>query len=129
MNPKILLVLFALVLFSCNEKFKTIDPSGFNSQIEERNDIKSPEELITIYYNYPKNEGDPDLKISSKARANNTWEIVLIHDRLQDDSQRAIKIIMLAKRTNNIWEVEEIKKNWKCWDGRGHTDWGIEFCN
>jgi len=30
---------------------------------------------------------------------------------------------------NEKWFVGEIKINRKCWEGRGHTNWGTECCN
>ena len=129
---KKLSILFLILTFgltSCNEEFKTEDASMFNAQLQERNDIETPEELITVYYNYPESEGVPNLDIKSKTLADNQYEITLIHDGLQDDSQQATKIVMLASKVDAKWTVQEIMKNWKCWDGRGHTNWGIEFCN
>ena len=124
-----LILALAFALTSCTEEFKTYDPSKFNAQLQERVDIETPEELITVYYNYPESEGVPNLEISSKELRTNHYEIMLIHDKLQDDSQRAIKIVMQANKNGEHWVVDEIKKNWKCWDGRGHINWGIEFCN
>ena len=98
-------------------------------KLQERNDIETPEELITLYYNYPESEGVPNLEIEIKSTGENQYDITLIHDGLEDDSQRAIKVVMQASYSTEKWVVQSIKKNWKCWDGRGHTDWGIEYCN
>ena len=118
-----------MILTSCTEEFDIKNPSKFNKEIEARTDIKTPEQLISIYYNYPPNEDIPKLEINSKELKNGFIEITLIHDQQQDDSQRAIKIVMLTKRNGKKWVVFEIKKNRKCYDGRGHTNWGTELCS
>ena len=114
---------------SCSESFKTIDTKAFNEKIASRTDIKTPEELIKIYYDYPANEGNPKLTVNSKELSDKSVEITLIHEGLEDDSQSGEKIVMTAKLTGQTWTVIEIKKNWKCWDGRGHTSWGTTPCS
>ena len=116
-------------LTSCSENFDIKDPSEFNKKIEERTDIKTPEQLIKTYYNYPTNEGTPKLEIDSNDLGNGVIEVTLIHDGQEDDSQRATKIVMTAELVGNKWIVHEIKTNRKCWDGRGHTNWDTEWCN
>ena len=85
--------------------------------------------MITLYYNWPISEGKPNLEISKLKFENNLFEITMIHDHLEDDSQKAEKIVMVARKLGNKWKVEEIKRNWKCYDDRGETDWGISSCN
>ena len=123
-------ILFYLVLFSaCSEQFKTEDPTEFNNKIANRTDIISAEELIKIYYNYPAEEGDPKLEISSKEISDGRIEVQLIDDFQQDDSVKATKIIMTVGLEKGIWHVYFIKTNFKCYEGRGHTDWGTEWCS
>ena len=111
------------------ESFQAIDPTAFNEEIRHRTDIGSAEALMTLFYNYPsEEEGGSNILIESSETGNLTHEITLIHDRLMDDSQRGIKIVMTAKRSGESWEVIDLKKNWKCWEGRGHTDWGVAYC-
>jgi len=119
-----------LLTSSCGpdrENFEPKDPAAFNAQIADRTDISTPEELILLYYNYQEEEGEPDIKVST-VKSKNSYEITLIHDRLLDDSMRAEKILMTAEKNGNSWAVQNIRTNWKCWEGRGHTDWGIEWC-
>ena len=122
-------IFLLLLLTSCSENFDSINPTEFNQRISKRTDIKTAKELIEIYYDYPKNEGVPKLTFKNKIINEELIEITLIHDYQEDDSERAIKIIMTAELKNKKWSVKEIKKNRKCWDGRGHTNWGIELCN
>jgi len=123
------LIISIIILTSCSESFDIKDPAEFNKKIEIRTDIATAEQLIEIYYNYPSNEGKPKLEIESKDLGNGLIEVTLIHDGQESDSQRATKIVMKAKLTDEKWTVHEIKTNRKCYDGRGHTDWGIEWCN
>ena len=126
---KHLIILFlSFLLISCGESFEEIDTEMINKDIAQYKNIKSPEELITIYYNYPSSEGKPNLKIEKKELEKNVFEITLIHDYQQDDSQKAEKIIMVAEKIGEKWHVKRIRRNWKCYDGRGHTDWGTSNC-
>jgi len=118
-----------IILISCAENFDILDSAEFNKKIETRTDIVTAEQLIKIYYNYPPNEGTPKLEIKSKKLSNGLIEVTLIHDGQEDDSQRATKIVMTTELTGKKWIVHEIKTNRKCWDGRGHANWGTEWCN
>ena len=121
--------LFMFSIISCSESFETIDTEQINKDISAYTEIKTPEQLILFYYNYPKNEGKPELKLTKRKIDNQVYEITLIHDHQADDSQRAEKIIMTAKKIGEKWNVEKILRNWKCRDGRGHTDQGTENCD
>jgi PBP1b-binding outer membrane lipoprotein LpoB len=62
MQRIIQILIITFILTSCSENFDAIDPTEFNKKIENRTDIKTAKELIEIYYNYPENEGVPNLK-------------------------------------------------------------------
>ena len=121
--------LLAICMTSCMESFESIDPTEFNNLIAGRAEIETAEELILIYYNYPDGEGIPNLTIAKRDLGDNKIELTLIHDGQEDDSQRALKIVMTVMQTGQTWAVLEIKKNRKCWDGRGHTNWGKKWCS
>lgn len=124
-----LLLFLAIFTLSCGESFQEINPEKFNKKIEGLTNIKTPEELIVLYENYPKEEGKPQYEISSNIK-HDIYEIILIHNYIPDDSLLAEKTIMTAKKNKNgSWLVLQIKKNWKCHDGRGHSNWGTEICN
>lgn len=125
----ITLIVTLSFLTSCSESFKTIDPKNFNEKIADRTDIKTPEQLITLYYNYPENEGHPTLIITVNKTESGNFEITLINEGLEDDSLSGEKIVMMAKLTGQKWIVTDIRKNWKCLDGRGQTSWGTKRCN
>lgn len=129
MRQLFVLTLIVSFLTSCSESYKTRDPKIFNQKISNRTDIKSPEELIKIYYNYTPSEGIPKLTIYAKDLGDNSFEVTLIHEGFADDSLAGMKIVMTAKQVGQTWTVIEIKENWKCLDDRGHTSWGITPCS
>lgn len=121
--------LFSILLTSCSEKFEYVDSTKFNNSIANRTDIETAEEIIELYYGFPENEGTQNISIGTKELELGKIQVTLVHDDLKDDSLRALKIVMIVKQINQSWTVIEIKKNWKCWEGRGHTNWGTEYCN
>ena len=129
MKQYLKLSLLLLFLASCSESFKILDPKIFNRQIAGRTDIKTPEELIKLYFNWPANEGTPQLSVQTEELGNNNYRITLIHSHMDDDSESAEKYVMTAHLTGLTWVVDEIKMNWKCWDDRGHTSWGTAPCS
>ncbi len=126
-----LLILFGL-LSACSNEFEQSDITKFQQKIENKTDIQSAEELIRLYYPHridENSEGNPTLTIDQKDLGNNKTEITLIHEGLLDDSQRSLKIVMTAQKNGDKWTVLEIKKSRKCYKGRGHTNWGAEWCS
>jgi len=121
--------LLLLLLPACVESFDQVDPRKFNQTLSGIGDLKTAEEVIELYYAYPPEEGDPKLSIEKWEMEDGVYEVVLIHDGQQDDSQRATKIVMKMKKRGEIWQVLEIRKNRKCWEGRGHTNWGTAYCS
>ena len=111
------------------ESFEILDFTTFNNQISEKRDIASPEALILRYYNWPEAEGEADIKVESKAVGDNIYAITMIHDHLKDDSVFGIKLQMRAKKNNDgSWQVKTLKKNWRCRENRGSTEWGVSLC-
>jgi len=129
MKKYLIVGLFSMLLTSCSEKFEYVDSTNFNNSIANRTDIETAEELILFYYGYSESEGTPNISIETKELELGNIQVTLVHDEMKDDSMRAVKIVMTVKHTGQSWVVIEIKKNWKCWEGRGHTNWGTEYCN
>ncbi|MEM7298861.1 MAG: hypothetical protein AAF391_11415 [Bacteroidota bacterium] len=129
MNQFFAVLPLIIFLSACTERFEIIDPAKFNRKLESRTDIETAEQLIEVYYNYSPNEGIPDIEIVSKTSDSGWVEVTLIHDRQPDDAQRAIKIVMTATLVGERWFVQQIKMNRKCYKGRGHTNWGTEWCS
>ena len=138
------------LLFSCNQKqekevsdelndnqvkteeFEEIDISEINKKITETTPQKlTPTEIMKIYYPYKADnqEGNEIITMNTTKLNNGIIEVTLIHDNLIDDSVKGYKYIMSLKQNNSKWVVVSLKKNWKCRDKRGHTNWGIKLCN
>ncbi len=122
------LIITLTFLASCSEPYIKLDPNTFNEKISSRADIQTPEKLMEIYYDNPTSEGNSKRTIQTKVLGDNSVEITLIHEGLQDDSESGEKIVMTAKQIGQTWSVIEIKKNWKCRNGRGHKSWGTTPC-
>ncbi|AWX44236.1 hypothetical protein HME9304_01236 [Flagellimonas maritima] len=114
-----------------NQEFKAIDSDDLNQLLVKKGGDLSPKEVMNLFYpnTVETGEGNEKIELLEKVSDNGNVIVTLIHDNLLDDSVRGEKYIIELKRNNNKWTVLSIKKNWKCWNGRGHTDWGIEFCN
>ncbi len=115
-----------------NESFEELDPSAFNESIKEARYITNAGAFMELYYPNkvaPNAEGNESIDITPTDLKNGYHKVLMIHDRMLDDSQRGIKLIMIAKEDKGLWQVVMVKKNWRCWKGRGHEDWGTENCN
>lgn len=112
-SARLLIGLFVVLalLTSCAESFRELDPKAFNQTIADRDDIKTPEQLITEFYDYPESEGKPQLTITTTELGDGHFEITLIHLGLDDDSQSGQKIVMRAQHKEGRWTVLEIKEN------------------
>lgn len=139
----VILALLALTLTFCNqktvkknqihtksEKFEMINTDEANRMLDKESENLTVQEVMKLYY--PKKietgEGNEKIEISEHILDNGNTIVILIHDNLLDDSVKGEKYLMELKKTNDKWKIISIKKNWKCWNGRGHTDWGIELC-
>ena len=127
---RIYYLLILLFIISCGEDQLDVDPLEFNGRIAGASNIYSPDDLILVYYNYPEGEeGGERIHTESKEIGDGRYEIILTHEGLMDDSMQGIRIKMIAQKEGKYWSVEEIGKTWKCYEGRGHTEWGTEQCS
>lgn len=112
------------------EKFQTVNAYEINSLLKDNKESFSAQEVMELFY--PKkiqaNEGNEKIEVTEKELTNGNVIVTLVHDNLLDDSLRGEKYIMELKKVGDKWRVVSIKKNWKCWEGRGHIDWAIELC-
>jgi len=112
------------------EKFEMINADELNQILAKESKNLTAQEVMKLYY--PKKvetgEGNEKIEISENILDNGNTVVILIHDNLLDDSVKGEKHLIELKKTNDKWKVVSIKKNWKCWNDRGHTDWGIELC-
>ncbi len=115
---------------SAYEKFEMLKADELNEMLAKENENLTVKDVMKLYY--PKKaepgEGNEKIEISEHILDNGNTVVILIHDNLLDDSVKGEKHLMELKKTNDKWKVVSIKKNWKCWNDRGHTNWGIELC-
>lgn len=113
------------------EKFQEINFNYLNKILSQKTEKLSVRQIMNIYYpiNINNEEGNQIITIQERNLDNGTIEVELIHDNQLDDSIKAVKHLMILNNEGGNWEVISLKKNWKCWDGRGHTNWNIELCN
>lgn len=105
-----------------------VDQKAFNETIAGRNDIGSPEELMQLYDNETSGEGKFERNLTVQKRGESTFILTLIKEGLADDSVEGTKTVLTAEKSGKRWTVTEIKRNWKCKDGRGHSSWGTGLC-
>ena len=112
------------------EEFIRIDATNLNYQLAQTTNPMSAKEVMRLYYpqEVASQEGNEKITIQEKTLESGNTLLTLIHDNFMDDSLKGEKHVMELQKENNKWRIVSIKKNWKCWEGRGHTDWGIENC-
>ena len=112
------------------EFFELINTNELNKMLSRENKDLSAEDVMKIYYpaKVETGEGNEKIEISEEIATNGNTIVTLIHDNLLDDSVKGEKYLMELKKTEDKWVVISLIKNWKCRNGRGHTDWGIELC-
>ena len=98
----------------------------FNQRVRKTGNIHTPVELIKYYYG--EIDAEQDINISVDQFEKNQYQIILIQENIKDDSIAGMKVIMIAKRENNLWTVQDIQRSWKCWKGRGHTKYNTQPC-
>jgi hypothetical protein len=126
------ILIFLLVvngLVACNEDFVSLDVTEFNQKISTDTNIRTAVDLMKLYYPPPEStEGNQEYVVKSQLNSSGEYEVLLIHDGLLDDSVKANQFVMKARKENKIWTVISLKHRWKCYENRGHTEWGIENC-
>src|SRR5690625_4425699 len=112
------------------EEYIMIDHAELNYTLAQTTTSMSAKEVMKLYYpqEVESQEGNEILTIQEKALENGNIIVTLIHDNFLDDSLKGEKHVMELQLKNNKWSIVTLKKNWKCWERRGHTNWGIEPC-
>jgi len=112
------------------EKFENINTDEINQMLAKKSEDLTAQEVMKLYYpiKVDTGEGNEKIEISEHILDNGNTIVILIHDNLLDDSVKGEKYLLELIKTNDKWKVVSLKKNWKCWNDRGHIDWGIELC-
>lgn len=125
----IVLITLGVTFFSCAEKFKQVNFYELNQKISQSTEALSSKDVMKLYYPKEDEEGKEKITMEEQILSNGNVEVVLIHDNQSDDSVRGSKYVLELEKQENQWIVVSLKRNWRCWDGRGHTGWGIELCS
>ena len=97
-----------------------------NQRVRKAGNINTPVELIKYYYGEIDAEQDIDISVDQFEK--NQYKIILIQENIKDDSIVGMRVLMLAKRDDNQWTVQDIQRTWKCQKGRGHTKYSTQPC-
>ena len=114
------------------ETFRSIDASevaNLNTTISSRG-LTTAEGIMNAYV--PKEEaaeGNYSYTLSEKALDQNTVEVTLREEGRMDDSIEGRKVVMVLAKNGGQYQVQSIKENYRCRQGRGHQEWSAEFCN
>ena len=113
------------------EQFEALDITEFSKKVENSNEVLTPKDIMKLYYprQVESEEGNQTINIDVKDLGKAHAVVTLIHDNLLDDSMKALQVVMRLQKKGDKWSVVSLQKNWKCREGRGHTDWGIKLCN
>ncbi len=115
---------------TADDKFEKLDFSAINTEIAGIEKALTPKEIMKIYYpaEVEGEEGNQLITLKERALDNGNIEVILIHDNQLDDAIQGTKYHMELTKQDDKWKVISLKNNWKCWEGRGHTDWSAEYC-
>ncbi|AZZ91946.1 hypothetical protein EUZ85_14890 [Hahella sp. KA22] len=107
---------------------ENIDISDLNKRIstQAENDILAVLSLIggPIY-----ERGAVSVR-SNKKDFEKEYSVVLINDNIPDDdsvSGYRYDIVLKRDKSDN-WVLVEMTQSWRCWEDRGHTQFGVEPC-
>ena len=122
------LAFLLLFISSCSEEAVKIDVLEFNKTLEKANELKTAKDVMRLYFDSLPGEKDTNYSVTEEQLSGGNYRITLIRTKLKDDSAEGEKYIMVAELTGSTWKVISLEKNWRCYKGRGHTDWGIDPC-
>jgi|GEM_PF-1710511 len=113
------------------EKFEKLDVSELNMKLVKSEEQFTPEAIMKMYYPHEVEgaEGNEQISIHRKQISKTEVEMILTHENMLDDSMNGEKYVLRLKKVGDRWVAASLKKNWKCWEGRGQNSWGISNCN
>lgn len=127
----VFLIFFFAGCGNSQEEFEDINFMEFNQRIQTDRSITTPEELMKRYY-FLEGEGEVSISATKEGWFGESYRIVLVHEGVPDDSMASFQVVMYAEKISDdhrsYWQVSELKKNFRCQEGRGHTNWGIDWC-
>lgn len=90
---------------------------------------RSPRPFATRFLRLDERSGE-GLRISFEEReADGEPQVVVVLDRLADDSVRAERYVLsLERQDDSRLRLVSARRTWRCWQGRGHQDFSTELC-
>ena len=122
------LAFLLLFISSCSEEAVKIDVLEFNKTLEKAKELKNAKDVMRLYFDSLPGEKDTNFSVTEEQLSGGNYRITLIRTKLKDDSAEGEKYVMVAELNGSTRKVISLEKNWRCYKGRGHTDWGIDPC-
>lgn len=104
------------------------DATDLNHEISAHGKAMIPEEIVKMYYPHKAETTKQTISINKEAMEDGNTKVTLIDDNMASETQKTIKIELILQPVGKAWKVIKIQKQWKCYEGKGHTDWGIQTC-
>ncbi|EHQ41891.1 hypothetical protein [Myroides odoratus] len=97
----------------------------------KREKLTSVEGIMRFYAPEDKEaEGKYSYDITVLQMSNSSLTLItLTEEGINDDSMQAKKVVMTIKAKDGHNQVTQIKQSYKCWEGRGHTNWNASHCS
>lgn len=114
-----------------DDNFIFLTVGYFNIHLESSEEELTAKEVMLLFEPQEGEEGSSGNEtetIQEEILPNGNTLVTLVRDNFMDDSVKGEQHIMELEKIDGKWNVLYAKKNWKCYKGRGHTDWGIELC-
>lgn len=116
------------------KKGKAIDFENFNKTIIEGQEAKtewvnSPFQIALKFTNDQLESRSKKIEVQSENAENQDNVFVTIReDGLLDDSVQSSMVILKMNKKEDLWQIQEAKQVWKCWEGRGHKTFNSQPC-
>lgn len=104
------------------------DATDLNHEISAHGKALIPEEIVKMYYPHQAASTKETISINKEKMEDGNTKITLIDDNMVSETQKTTKIELILQPVGKAWKVVKIQKQWKCYEGKGHTDWGIQTC-
>jgi len=124
----VFLTIVLVFVSSCSEETVKIDVLEFNRTLEKAKEFKTAKDVMRLYFDSLPGEKDTNYSVTEEQLSGGNYRITLIRTKLKDDSAEGEKYVMVAELNGSTRKVISLEKNWRCYKGMGHTDWGIDPC-
>jgi hypothetical protein len=137
-------VVTACMLLGCNatatdhlmripvDSSESIPPDEANKQLAaldtSRDEYSSPLSVATLLWHQP--SAGTSAVAATRVGDSNSYKAIVILDAVPgDDSVSGWRYdLRLTKTEADKWAVSDLRRSWRCWDGRGHRNFSTEPC-